>query len=165
MDLINQLAGLPADSALAKLRDLRPDVVQHTQGSYDSLLEPVEENGLTRIERALVALRVAVLTASQPLTDHYHQRLDELGAAPPLITAVRAPTLVIATLDARTVAILRHVDLITQSPGEATPAALQELQAAGLSVAAIVTLSQLIAFLSFQVRTLAVVSLLAKEAA
>lgn len=158
-DMMNQLAGLAPTSALAAVRALRPDVVRHSQGSYDTLIAPPAATGLTLVERALVALRVAVLTESQTLVAHYHQRLVALGVSASMLGAVteRDGTTV---PDLRTAAIIRHVDLLTSAPGQATPADLQQLQAAGLSGPEIVTLSQLIAFLSFQVRVLPVLSLL-----
>ena len=158
-DMMNQLAGLAPTSALAAVRALRPDVVRHSQGSYDTLLAPPTATGLTLVERALVALRVAVLTDSQSLITYYQQRLDELGVSASMLAAVTARDGTNAS-ELRTAAIIRHVDLLTSAPGQATPAALQQLQAAGLSGPEIVTLSQLIAFLSFQVRVLPVLSLL-----
>lgn len=158
-DIMNQLAGLAPASPIAAVRALRPDVVRHSQGSYDTLIAPPTATGLTLVERALVALRVAVLTESQPLIVHYQQRLAELGDEGSMLAAVTARDGTPAT-DPRTAAIIRHVDRLTSAPGQATPADLQQLQAAGLSGPEIVTLSQLIAFLSFQVRVLPVLSLL-----
>lgn len=160
-DLMNQLAGLHPTSKIAAVRALRPDVVRHTQGSYDTLLAPKEAVGLTRMERTQVALRVAYLNASPTLLMHYRQQLTDLGATAESIAAIEQPGEVVG-LDTRTAAILHHVDLLTHSPGAATPADLSALQTSGLSGPAIVTLSQLIAFLSFQVRVLPVVVLLAE---
>jgi CMD domain protein len=58
-------------------------------------------------------------------------------------------------LGARLPAALEHAHLLVFRPRDATPAAMQALLAAGWSSTAIVTLSQLVAFLSFQVRTVA----------
>lgn len=160
-DMMNQLAGLSLASATAAVRALRPDVVRHSQGSYDTLVAPPTATGLTLVERALVALRVAILTDSQPLIIHYHQQLAELEVAAPMLAAVTERNGATAS-DLRTAAIIRHVDRLTAAPGQATPTDLQRLQAAGLSGPEIVTLAQLIAFLSFQVRVLPVLSLLAK---
>lgn len=162
-DLMNQLAGLYPESALAGVRALRPDVVRHTQGSYDKLFAPVDASDLTVVERSQVALRVAALNASPTLLAHYRQQLAELGVTPEQMALLEQSERSV-TLDPRITAIMRHVDLITRTPGAATPADLTALQASGLSVTAIVTLSQLIAFLNFQVRTLAVLTVL-REAA
>lgn len=162
-DLMNHLAGLLPDSPLAGVRALRPDVVRHTQGSYEKLFIPADPTDLTAVERGLVALRIAALDANPTLLAHYRQQLAPLGVSPEQMAVVEQSDKRVA-LDPRTTAIMRHVDLITRTPGAATPADLTALQAGGLSVTAIVTLSQLIAFLSFQVRTLTVLTLLAEEA-
>jgi len=58
-------------------------------------------------------------------------------------------------LGERLAAALEHAHLLVFRPRDATPAAMQALLTAGWSSTAIVTLSQLVAFLSFQVRTVA----------
>ena len=60
-----------------------------------------------------------------------------------------------AVLDARMSAALAHVHLLVFHPRDASPAALQALLDAGWSTTDIVTLSQLVAFLAFQIRTVA----------
>jgi alkylhydroperoxidase domain protein len=57
-------------------------------------------------------------------------------------------------------AILRHADLLATRPVQARPSDLQALADAGLSTAAIVTLAQVIAFVSFHIRVIAAVRLL-----
>jgi uncharacterized protein YciW len=52
-------------------------------------------------------------------------------------------------------AMLRHVDLVTCSPKDATRADIVALQRAGVADADIVRLSQLIAFVNYQVRVVA----------
>jgi len=49
-------------------------------------------------------------------------------------------------------AALEHIHLLVFRPREASPAALQRLLDAGWSTTAIVTLSQIVAFLAFQIR-------------
>jgi len=161
-DVINTLAGIAPDSALAAIRALRPDVVRHTQGSYDALLAPAEPVGLTLAERAKVALRVARLEGNATLADHYRHQLTQLGVHGETIAGVEqfpaGPT-----LEPRVAAILHHVDRLTNEPASATQAHLAALQAHGLCVREIVTLSQLIAFLSYQVRLLVTVTALGEE--
>ncbi len=163
-DVLNALAGIAPDSALAAIRALRPDVVRHTQGSYAALLAPTKAVGLTLAERAKVALRVARLEGNATLADHYRHRLTQLHVDGETIAGVEqfpaGPT-----LEPRVAAILQHVDRLTGEPGAATQTHLTQLQAHGLSVREIVTLSQLIAFLSFQVRVLTTVTALGEDAA
>jgi CMD domain protein len=56
-------------------------------------------------------------------------------------------------LGRRLSAFLEHAHLLVFRPRDAAPAAMQSLLDAGWSTTAIVTLSQLVAFLSFQVRS------------
>ncbi len=58
-------------------------------------------------------------------------------------------------LGARLAAAIEHAHLLVFRPRDATPAAVQALIDVGWSSTAIVTLSQLVAFLSFQVRSVA----------
>ena len=57
-----------------------------------------------------------------------------------------------AKLGARLCAAFEHAHLLVFRPRDATPAALQSLLDAGWSTTDIVTLSQLVAFLAFQIR-------------
>jgi len=66
--------------------------------------------------------------------------------------------------DARLKAIIRHTDLITTNPKEATAEDIAALRAAGLDDADIVRLSELIAFVSYQVRVVAGLRLMAEVA-
>jgi CMD domain protein len=58
-------------------------------------------------------------------------------------------------IGARLAAALEHAHLLVFRPRDAAPVAMQALLDAGWSTTAIVTLSQLVAFLSFQVRAVA----------
>ena len=161
-DTINLLAGLAPDSRLAQLRTERPDVALHAEGSYQALLEPADPGGVSRLEREMIALRVAVLTPSAPVAAWHRDRLRKLGATNDWIAAIESHPAG-STLSARDVAILRHTDLLTVAPAEASPAAIADLKAVGLSPRDIVTIAQLITFETFQVRVLAGLRLLAEE--
>ncbi|MBO9195220.1 CMD domain protein [Rhizobium sp. 16-449-1b] len=65
-----------------------------------------------------------------------------------------------AVFGARLSAALEHAHLLVFRPREASPDALQKLLDAGWTTTAIVTLSQLFAFLSFQIRVVAALSAL-----
>ena len=141
-DVMDTLAGLPDGSAIAELRRQRPDVVRHLQGSDDAIFAPTHHGGFTRPEREAAALRVATLLRDSALERHYQRRLVALGEANPL-TGARGET------------ILAHVDCVTMTPDSARQADLDRLRAAGLTPHAIVSLSQLIAYVNFQSRVLA----------
>ena len=151
-DVMDTLAGLPAGSPLAELRRLRPDVVKHLQGSDDAIFSPQDDGGLTRAERAAAALRVATLLRDEALSDHYRIRLATLDPDGTLARTVEGGS---QTTEPRWDAVLTHVDLVTRGPGSAERRDIDNLLAAGLSSHAVVSLSQLIAYVNFQSRVLA----------
>lgn len=162
-DMMNRFAGITPDSAIGQLRAQRPDVARHTQGSYEALLEPDDPGGVSRYEREMVALRVAVLMPSPTVAAWHRARLRDLGASDDALAAIEQfPDG--AALSPRAQAILGHTDLLTREPGVSTPVHIAALKAVGLTPRDIVTISQLIAFLSFEVRTLVGLRLLAEEA-
>ena len=152
-NLLNRWAGIRPDSPLARLRAERADVSGAAQRSYQVLLEPDDPGGVSRAEREMIALRVAVLTPCAPLIIWHRQRLRDQGASDETIASIEqfpvgpAPT-------ARERAVLEYVDRLTRTPGAATPEHLADLKAAGLAPRDIVTIAQLIALLSFEVRVL-----------
>ena len=153
VDLIDQLTGLAPGSATHALRHQRDKVVAATQGSYDALFDPALP-GLTLAERLLVALYAARLTPSPRLADHYRARLAVAGvdAADVSVADQGSPADAAAP---RLRAILAFTRTLIEKPVEGDKAALEALPAAGLSTPAVVTLAQLIAFLSYQVRLIA----------
>lgn len=161
-DLLNHGAGITPGSPLAQLRAERKDVSDAAQRSYQALLEPDDPTGVSRDEREMIALRVAVLTSSPPLIAWHRGRLRTLGASDATIAAIeQLPTS--AARSAQEQAILQYVDRLTLAPDTATAGHMKELQAAGLSPRDIVTMAQLIALLSFEVRVLAGLRLLGES--
>lgn len=152
-DLVDQLVGLKADSATYAVRHQRDKVAAATQGSYDALFDPALP-GLTLAERLLVALYAARLTPSPALAAHYRQRLVEAGASAADIQVAESGKPADAA-DPRLAAILEFTRKLIEKPVEGDEAALKTLPAAGVSTPAVVTLSQLVAFLSYQVRLVA----------
>ena len=153
-DIVDELAGIQTGTPLHALRAQRADVAGYSQGNYLALLEPDDPAGVSRVEREVIALRVAVLTGSDALAAHHRARLRALGVEDAHSAAVEQfPTG--AAVSPREAAILRHVDRLTQEPRAAGAVEIAELQAAGLQTPDIVTIAQLIAFLSFQIRLLA----------
>ena len=163
-DIVNQLAGIADDSALGKLRASRDIAINAAQGSFKALLEPDDLGGVSRLEREAIVYRVALLERSKPVIDLHNQRLQEAGASAEQIEAIENYPEG-GVLPSRLETILGHVDLLTLEPKAATPEALTALKAAGLSTRDIITISQLIAFVSFQVRLLSVLRIMKEPAA
>jgi uncharacterized protein YciW len=143
----------PGDSTWA-LRRQREKVVAATQGSYDAMFSPAVE-GLSVHERLLVALHACRVSGAGGLAAHYRERLAAEGAE----GADGADGTVAAAVDAgqpvadaRLQAVLAFTGKLIERPIEGDKAALQSLAASGLSTPAIVAMSQLIAFLSYQIR-------------
>lgn len=163
-DVLNGLLGLDPGSALAQLRARRPEATSHTQGSYEALFSNASATTVSGAERFATALRVAALHEEPAIVAHYSARLR---AAPGVAAQLPAAVLTgphAAGLPARLRAILAHVDLLVVRPAAATPADLAALQAAGLSAPEIVTVSQIIAFVSFQIRVFVGLTLLRGDA-
>ncbi|HTW72178.1 MAG TPA: hypothetical protein VME47_20015 [Acetobacteraceae bacterium] len=146
-DLLERIIGVPPNSPLSRLRALRPDIVRHTQGSHDVLLCPADPGGLPLQERALIAARVAEASGHVALTRHYRQLLAERGDPPQ---------------SRRLDAILQHADRVATAPRTAQPAHIEALRAVGLSARDIVALTQVVAFVSYQVRAAVGLALLAE---
>jgi uncharacterized protein YciW len=149
-DLLQAVIGVEPDSPLARLRALRPDIVRHTQGSYDALLYPADPGGLSESERATIALRTAELSGHAALAAHYRDLLAQRGGPPP---------------SARGQTIRDHVSLVTKNPRGATQSNIAALHGVGLSPRDIVALTQIVAFVSYQARAAIGLGLLAQEMA
>lgn len=161
-EAIAAIAEIAPGSPAAELWSQRPEIARYAQGSYAALLEPTDPGGVSQVERELIALRVAALTGATELAAWHRGRLQRLGVASDLIAAAERPSDE-AGLSVRQAALLRHAERVSRAPAQASQAQLAELSAAGLSPREIVTVAQLIGFLSFQLRALAGLRLLAGD--
>jgi CMD domain protein len=164
-DIINQLAGIADDSPLGQLRASRDVTFRAAAGSYRELISPDDPGGLSYVERDAIAYRIATLEHSPAVADHHRQRLASAGVSGNLIEAIAQFPQGSDRLDAHLVAALAHSDLLTRSPRDASADEIAALKAAGFSTRDIVSLSQLIAFVSFEVRLLSALRILQEEQA
>lgn len=180
-DVIDHLAEIPAGSRLDEIRRARPDAREHAQQSFLALLEPADPGGLSLADRYAVAAYVALLhdpTPSRAASFYLELLGDEADAD--LVRAVRraadagrasgpygdyrepglavearpGPAAVVDrdAIPAPLAAALEHAHLLVLHPRDARPDALRALVEAGWGADAIVSLSQLVAFLAFQLR-------------
>lgn len=157
-DVMDVLARIEPGSPLAKVRAERPDVLLHMQGSDRALFTPREEAGFTQAERAAAALRIANLLRHEKLIEHYQALLAPLDPGGTLAKSARSgPD---SAKDKRWHAILAHVDKVSLDPASAAKSDIDALLAAGLSPRAVVALSELIAYVHFQSRVLAGLTML-----
>jgi CMD domain protein len=158
-DVIDTVLGISEGSPLDRLRARRPEARVRTQSSYAVLFNPPDPGGLSPPERFAVALRVAELHDASPLAAHYRARLagEAGGAALAAAIDAGAPS---PAITPRAQAMLRHADVVATNPSAASALDLEALSALELSPAEIVTLSQIIAFVAYQVRVAASLALI-----
>ncbi|GAB3274371.1 CMD domain-containing protein [Kineosporia babensis] len=148
-DVIDEVLGLQAGDDLYALRNTRPAVKEGLQGVYDAIYDPASStlNQLSLDERAAVALRVCLVADVKPLAEHYRARITD--------EAVREAAISGRSDDARLSRILEHATLVAASPDQSGRAQIDALREAGLDETALVTLTQTIAYTSFQLRVVA----------
>jgi len=182
-DLIDELVGIAPGDPLDAIRAQRPDARANAQASYDALLAPRDIAHVSIAERFAIAFWSAAISRSS-VAAHYRARLasedpaalaaieDALpeafttgpyGAYPPGPLSVedepglewRASDALRERIGDRLAAALEHAHLLTFHPRDSSPEALESLLAAGWSTTGVVTLSQLVAFVHFQLRVVA----------
>lgn len=179
-DVIDRLADIRPGSFVDRIRAERPETRANAQKSYLALFEPAHEGDVTQAERLLIATFVAGLHGADAAEEFYAAGIEN-GAAliaavkseieagrtsgpygkypsGPLSSEDKPGAVFIvsesgrAQLGHKLSAALEHSHLLVYRPREASPDALQALVDAGWTTTAIVTLSQIVAFLAFQIR-------------
>lgn len=151
-DLMLELAGIAPDSPLAAIVAKRADIFELTQKTYDAALKPVEPGGLSHGLRAAIGCRIAALNGDAAFLKHFRKALQEAKASD---VEKRLAELSCTGADAREAALVRHADLVAGEPKKASAADIGLLSKAGVSAADIVRLSELVAFVSYQIRVVA----------
>jgi CMD domain protein len=181
-DIIDLLAGIEPGSSLDAIRERRLQARENAQKSYLALFEPADFGAFAAAERYAVAAFVAGIHGEANVANFYLAKLDRpalvealkaeitqaetsgpYGAFPPGPLSIENTTGLIyrvagdrkTVLGARLAAALEHAHLLVFRPRDAAASDLKALLDAGWPTTAIVTLSQLVAFLSFQVRAVA----------
>ena len=157
-DLIETLGG--AGPALAEVLAERAEIMRLSQAAHDAVLLPHAPGGISHAERAALAARMARWHRDEALEVHYRERLAKAGEISTLAAVATGAAPAQAAQDARLRAIIRHVDLVTLAPKDATKADIAALVAAGVAEPDIVRLAELIAFVNYQVRVIAGLRLL-----
>ncbi len=155
--VVAKAAGIAAGSPLTAVLKLRAEILELTENSHEASLRPIQPGSLTHSERAGLACRMAKRNDDPVLARHY-ETLFGVGSQAVANTEFDGGD------DARLKAIIRHTDLVTTNPKEATADDITALRSAGLDDADIVRLSELIAFVSYQIRVVAGLRLMAEVA-
>ena len=160
--LVPKAAGIGAEHPLAKALMGRENVMELTQKSHDAARTPMNSGGLAHAVRAALACRIARHNNEAFLAEHYKGMIgrgDDAQAASMIANPAN-----IGGNDARLAAIVRHTDLVAVSPKDATAQDIEALKLVGVPDDDIVRLSELIAFISYQVRLVAGLRLMAEVA-
>lgn len=177
-DVIDHLVGIVPGSRLDAVRAQRAQARDNAQASYLALFHPAEPGDVSLVERYAVAVFVAGLHRQPAIQAFYAAGLSARPALPVMLEAeiARGATAgpygaypegplsaedkdgpvftAITAVGPRLAAALAHAHMLVFHPRDASADALRRLEAAGWSATGIVTLSQLVAFLSFQIRVI-----------
>ena len=192
-DTIDLLVGIEPGSHLDEVRSLRPEARDNAEKSFRALFEPEIAGDVTVQERYAVATFVAGLHRHPRATEFYKSRLRDRAGAEFAVTVVeeiargegegpygefpsgplsaedkKGPIFAVSVdarrlLGTKLAAAFDHAHLLVFRPRDASPEALEKLLAAGWSIDGIVTLSQLVSFLAFQIRVIAGLQALARN--
>jgi uncharacterized protein YciW len=154
--LIENLAGVPPGSKLGQALKTRAEILRLSEAAHDAVLLPREPGGLSHALRAALAARMCRHVGDEALTAHYDSYLAHSGDQD--VSSLAHPGATCG--DPLQDAMARHADLLTLAPREATRADIEALKAAGLGEADIVRISELAAFVNYQLRVVAGLKLL-----
>lgn len=155
-DVIDQILGVEEGSRIAEIRARHPQLAAQDQAYYEALFDPNEASAAAfpLADRLLIAVRVASHTGSEAVVAWYAGLAADLGVD--AVTIARARDVATPWIDASPLgAAVRHADLLTTRPSAAQASHLQALKEAGFSPAGILSLSQVVAFVSYQLRLIA----------
>ncbi|HEU0230675.1 MAG TPA: CMD domain protein [Burkholderiaceae bacterium] len=152
-DLMDAVTGLIPSDPLYAVRHAREKVAVAMQKSYDVFFDATAR-GLSLSERFSVALYASVLSRSEALAGHYEQALLGQGVEPGVLDAMLTDRLD-AVSNNRLRIMLGFTRKLIVKPVEGDAAEIERLRSAGVATPDIVTLAQLIAFLSYQIRVAA----------
>lgn len=184
-DIVDTLVGIAPGWPLDALRARRPAARTHAEASYRALLTPAAPGDFTIAERFAVAAYVAGLHREAATAAHYAARLAVHGGAALASTVARAvaetrtdgpkghypagplsvedsapPAFALsapiaAALGPKLAAGFAHAHYLVFHPRDAAPERFPPLYAAGWTADSVVSLSQLVSFLAFQIRIVA----------
>jgi CMD domain protein len=182
VDVIDKLVGIAPGSAMDEIRARRPEARTHAQKSYEALFAPADLAGVTTAERFAVACYVVGLHGEAETAAFYKEGLTSAPLRAAVEAAIRqsitqgpygafpagplsgedkaGPAYAVdhktsAALGPRLAAAFPHVHMLVFHPRDASPESLAAVLAAGWTTTDVVTLSQIVAFLSFQIRVVA----------
>lgn len=151
-------SGVARGTDVADAVEARADILKMTQTAENAVLDPQEPGLWDRSLRAAFAARIARLNGADGLAAHY---INSVGISE--YAAVANPD---AEIENKHLGpSLRFLDTVAARPRNVNADDIKILQNANISDSDIVRLTELIAFVSYQVRLVAGLTLLAEPAA
>ena len=151
-DRIAALAGMDATEVLTH----RTDILAMTEAASAAVLTPKETGAFSHSRRAALAVRIASLNGRMALAQHYRQGVGDKDQQ------IADPSFGGGS-DQELTAILTFTDRIATNPRDATSDDVETLARAGLAPADIVRLTQLNAFLAYEIRLIDGLSLMGAD--
>ncbi len=144
-DVIDAALNPAGRPRVREIRQAKAEVLRRTEAIGTAIFDGPAGRGIGAGLLFHIAARVAELGEAHRLAEHYRTRAAEHEFDPDGPRVVRART---------------HAELVTAEPARAGSDDVAALEVAGFDPEAIVTLSQLIGFVNYQVRVIAGLDLL-----
>jgi uncharacterized protein YciW len=148
-------SGARRGAAAGEALERRANILQMTQTTEDAVLRPTEPGAWPHELRAALASRIARLNGSDALAMRYSLMAGTSEYAALGKPGAHSPDPILA-------AALAFVDRVATQPKDIAGDDIKTLQAAGIADADIVRLTELVAFMAFQVRLTSGLALLAE---
>ena len=145
--IIIRAAGFSENDSTLEVLSQRSDLLELSEHAHNACLTPREPGGITLEERAALASRMCVLNGESVLSEHYASMLPSGHALLGIIEGGNY----IGDND-RLHVLIRHVDLVTNQPKDTVSEDIEKLKRVGVGEPDIVRLSELIAFVNYQIR-------------
>lgn len=146
-------SGVARETPAGQAIEQRADIIAMTQAAEDAVLRPNDPGAWGPDLRAALACRIAFHNGAHDLSEHY--RAQVVSSA---YLAICDPGT--ATADGSLAAAIAYVDRVATQPRDITAQDIKHLQSAQISDADIVRLTELVAFMGYQVRLTAGLALL-----
>jgi len=149
-------AGLTAEHPLAAALLARENIVELTQKSHDAVLTPKVSGGLSHAVRGALACRIARHNDESVLAEHFFRMIGGGDDAQIADVAFDGGS------DEKLKALIAYTDLVALDPKSASSKDIEALVSAGVPEDDIVRLSEINAFVSYQIRVVVGLRLMAE---
>ena len=159
-DFIDRMAGLTSGHAVHALRHRRDKLAAATQAFHDMYFDG-QVDGLSKVERLLVAWQVSRLTPARDTAEFFRAQLESHAIDTSLqkilarIGSGNDSVPADAFADPRQAALARFAGVLATRPVDGDRDLLMTLPAAGVSTPGIIAAAQLIAYVAWQTRVVA----------